>query len=80
MADYVPGRCNIGPHGRAQRAAGGIVLIALSVLAGWFLRNGGAHELTLLLFLPLFAAFVAVFEAALGFCVVFAERGVYDMR
>jgi len=30
--------------------------------------------------LPLAAGFIALFEALLGFCVIFAREGVYDLR
>lgn len=80
MVEYAAGRCNIGPRGRVRRGAGGIILLAIALAAGWWLRATGARDWTLLLFFPFFIAFVALFEAALGFCVIFAERGVYDLR
>ena len=81
MVEYAPGRCNIGPRGRTERAAFGIAAIVFS-LGLWHLVR--LNELPswpiLLLFLPLFVGFVAVIEAALGFCVLFARAGVYDLR
>jgi hypothetical protein len=81
VAEYKPGVCNIGPHGRVERLAFGIAIIVFS-LGLWHLArlNTLPSSWILPLFLPLFAGFVAVLEAALGFCVVFAHRGVYDLR
>jgi len=80
MVEYAAGRCNIGPRGRMRRATGGMILLAIALAAAWWLRSTEARDWTLLLFFPLFVAFVSLFEAALGFCVIFAERGVYDLR
>ena len=81
VVEYTPGACNIGPHGRLERLSFGVAAILLS-LGLWHLArlNTLPSWPILLLFVPLFAGFVAVFEAALGFCVVFAHRGVYDLR
>ncbi len=81
MAEYKPGVCNIGPRGRMQRATFGVVAIAFS-LGIWTLVRLNTLEgwIVLLLFVPLFAAFVSLFEALFGFCVVYAARGVYDLR
>ncbi|HLE45550.1 MAG TPA: hypothetical protein VI915_00970 [Thermoplasmata archaeon] len=81
MVEYVPGVCNIGPRGRLQRATFGIVAIVFS-LGIWALvrLNGLPGWPILLLFVPLFAAFVSLFEALFGFCVVYAARGTYDLR
>lgn len=80
MVEYSPGQCNIGPRGRRRRAAGGVALLAIVLGTAAWLRVTGARDWTLLLFLPIFVAFVAILEAAFGFCVIFAERGVYDLR
>ncbi len=81
MAEYKPGVCNIGPRGRMQRATFGFIAIAFSVGIWSLVRlNALDRWIVLLLFIPLFGSFVSVFEAALGTCVVFAERGVYDLR
>ena len=81
MVEYAPGVCNIGPRGRLVRGAFGAVAIALSIGVWWGLRATAAPApWRLVVFLPLFVGFVAMFEAALRFCVVFARRGVYDLR
>ena len=81
MVEYAPGVCNIGPRGRLARGAFGAVAIGLAVGLWWALRAASAPApWRLVVFLPLFAGFVAIFEAALRFCVVFAGRGVYDLR
>ena len=81
MAAYAPGACNIGRRGRLARGTFGVIAIAFAFAVWWVLRASGAPAAwRLLLFLPLFAGFVAIFEAALRFCVVLATRGVYDLR
>ncbi len=81
MADYEAGRCNIGPRGRVQRAVFGALAVAFSFgVWGLFRLNAVPSGYLLILFLPLFAGFVAILEATLGFCVVYATRGVYDLR
>lgn len=79
-AEYVPGVCNIGPRGRARRAAFGVASIGFGLALWWTLRSVAPPPAKLLVFLPLAAGFVAVFEAALRFCVAFSWRGVYDLR
>jgi len=81
MAEYQSGFCNIGPRGRLERLSFGVVAIIFS-LGLWHLArlNTLPSWTILLLFIPLFAGFVAVFEAVLGFCVIFAHQGVYDLR
>ncbi len=81
MVEYEPGVCNIGPKGRFQRATFGIVAVVFCLGAWALIRlNTLPDWLVLLLFLPLFAAFVSIFEALFGFCVVYAARGTYDLR
>ena len=73
--------CNIGRRGRLARGTFGAIAIVFALAVWWVLRTSGAPaEWRFLLFLPLFAGFVAIFEAALRFCVVLAARGVYDLR
>ena len=73
--------CNIGRRGRLARGTFGAIAIVFALAVWWVLRTSGAPaEWRFLLFLPLFAGFVAIFEAALRFCVVLAVRGVYDLR
>ena len=81
MAEYEAGLCNIGPKGRLQRAVFGALAVAFAIgVWGVFRLNVAPSAYLLLLFVPLFLGFVAIFEAALGFCVVYATRGVYDLR
>jgi len=81
VAEYAPGVCNIGRRGRLARGTFGAIAIVFALAVWWVLRTSGAPaEWRFLLFLPLFAGFVAIFEAALRFCVVLAARGVYDLR
>jgi len=81
MVEYAPGVCNIGPRGRIERAAFGVATIIFSI-GLWHLArlNTLPSWPILLLFLPLAAGFIAILEAALGFCVLFAREGVYDLR
>ena len=81
VAEYSPGICNIGPHGRVERLSFGIAAIIFS-FGLWHLArlNTLPSWPILLLSLPLFAGFVAVFEAVFGFCVMFAFKGEYDLR
>jgi len=81
MAEYEAGLCNIGPKGRTQRLVFGILAVVFSVgLWGLIRLNAVPSAYVLVLFLPLFAGFVGIFEAVLGFCVVFGIRGSYDLR
>ena len=81
MAAYASGVCNIGPRGRLVRGTFGVLGIGFAFGVWWALRASGAPpSWRLLLFLPLFGGFVAIFEAALRFCVVLAARGAYDLR
>ncbi len=81
MAEYAAGRCNIGTKGRAQRIAFGVLAIIFSLgLWGLIRLNAGPSAYVLVLFLPLFAGFVSLFEGLLGFCVVYGVRGTYDLR
>ena len=81
MAEYEAGVCNIGPRGRRERASFGVVIILFSI-GLWVLArlNTLPPWPILLLFFPIFAGIVAILEAAFGFCVVFAHKGVYDLR
>jgi hypothetical protein len=70
MDEYVPGTCNIGVKETGKRKAFGIGMLALSVLAWLALAHFAApRALRLLLFFPLFAGFVGVFQARAHFCV-----------
>jgi len=81
MVEYAPGVCNIGPRGRIDRAGFGIAAIIFSVGLWHLVRlNTLPSWPILLLFVPLAAGFIALFEALLGFCVIFAHEGVYDLR
>src|SRR3989442_3194057 len=82
MVEYAPGVCNIGPRGRIERAAFGVATIAFSIRLWHLARlNTTWAPATLpswpilILFLPLAGGFLAVFEAFLGFCVLFAREG-----
>jgi len=81
MVEYQPGVCNIGPRGRLERAGFGVAIIVFSI-GLWELARLNALPSwpIVLLFFPIFAGFVALLEAAFGFCVVFAHEGVYDLR
>ena len=81
MVEYRPGVCNIGPRGRIERFSLGMCAI-LFALGLWALvrLNALPSWPILLLFLPLAAGFAAVFESLFGFCVIFAQRGTYDLR
>jgi len=84
MVEYAQGVCNIGPRGRVERAAFGIAMVAFAIGLWHLVRLNTLPSWPswpiLLLFLPLAAGFVAIFEAVLGFCVIFAHEGVYDLR
>lgn len=81
MVEYRPGTCNIGPRGRRVRYGGSVVAFALTAILYVAMRLSDLPTWSrLLLFLPLFAGFVALLEARLGFCVYLAARGEYDLR
>ncbi len=81
MVEYAAGVCNIGPKGRVQRGLFGILAIVFSVGIWALIRMNYVPSVWILvLFLPLFAGFVSIFEALLGFCVMYGTRGTYDLR
>ncbi len=80
LADYQAGACNIGKWNRILRAAYGIALLAISLAAWWWLRENAARFYRLGLAVPLYIAFIGIYQAYFGFCIYHAARHSYDMR
>ena len=81
MAEYIAGKCNIGPKNRAFRAIAGILLLILIVLFSFFLNALGIEKIwKIFLLIPSFIAVLLILEAWEGFCVFNARRHKYDLR
>ena len=78
--EYVPGRCNIGPRGRAIRLATGLGIIA--IFAGVSILALGSISVVfrLFLFIPFYVGLLAALEGTMSFCVLHASRGTYDLH
>lgn len=80
-AEYVPGKCNIGARGRAMRLSTGVVVLALSALAGFILLQTNVPSLArLVLAVPLYGGMISILEGLMSFCVFHAARGTYDLQ
>ncbi len=77
--EYVPGKCNIGPRGRAIRLSTGGVLIALSVGAALTVLLQANPLLRLALGVPIYIGLLAGLEGSMSFCVLHARRGTFDL-
>ncbi len=80
MTEYQPGVCNIGKWNRITRVAFGIALLALTLAAWQLMSDNVARVYRLGLVVPLYAAFVGIYQAYFGFCVYHASRHTYDLR
>lgn len=81
MADYEPGKCNIGrAERRKRRFVGrlGFALAALVVAAILFVRRL-PDGWVLVAVVPLFVGFLGYLQARRSFCVGFAIGGRYDV-
>ena len=78
--EYVPGRCNIGPRGRAIRLATGLGIIALFVALDVLALGSISAAFRLLLFIPFYVGMLAVLEGTVSFCVLHASRGTYELH
>ncbi len=78
---YQPGKCNIGKHNRLFRFSYGFFFLALSAYLwiGFSVHNYGPVAKALL-FIPLYAGFLGLYQALSSFCVYHAKRRTYDMR
>jgi hypothetical protein len=66
---------NIGPAGRRRRVVGGVVLLAVTLVAAGLLVGYGADRgLRAALFLPLFGGALGVLQARDHTCVMLAAR------
>lgn len=80
MAEYVAGVCNIGKWNRTVRAAGGIVLLIITLVAWQWMSDNVPRIFRIGLVVPLYAAFVGLYQAYFAFCVYHASRHTYDLR
>ena len=78
--EYVPGRCNIGPRGRAIRLTTGLGIIALFVALDVLALGSISAAFRLLLFIPFYVGMLAVLEGTVSFCVLHASRGTYELH
>jgi hypothetical protein len=77
---YTPGVCNIGPAEITRRRTVGWIGLAvtIAVLALLLIVQAPAI-LRLVIFLPAFAMAAGFVQAQMGFCVAFAQSGVYNL-
>jgi hypothetical protein len=78
---YKPGQCNIGPVNRLFRLSYGFFFLTFSYFM-WVmieLMHAGVF-FKALLFFPLYAGFLGIYQARAKFCVHHAKRRTYDMR
>ncbi len=81
MAEYLPGKCNIGPICRLVRAVTGATAMTLAFVGLGFMISHGFHPgFRLVLFFPLFLGYLGILQAITGFSAQHAFRGMYDMR
>lgn len=74
------GTANLGPRGRRKRYILGIIMTAVSLGLAFFIKSAGLPQAwRLLLFFPLFGAFLGFIQAREKTCAVLAEKGVRDM-
>lgn len=77
---YVAGVCNIGKRERMKRYALGAAGLGATFLILAFIVILRLPDIaTLVLFLPLMAAFEGIYQGYLGFCAGFAMQGIYDV-
>lgn len=79
MSEYIPGKCNIGARERNNRyiiGASGITAAALSV--GITVHYSLPDYILIFSYIPLFLGFEGIFQAVTGFCVHYAQKGVYE--
>ncbi len=70
---------NIGNKGRAKRLVTGIVMFLVSLWLLEFIRINQFPVLSkLVLIIPLYLAFLGIYQSATGVCVMHARRGTCD--
>lgn len=80
MAEYVPGKCNIGVRERNNRYIIGVSgLIAAALSVGATVYYGLPNYVAIFSYIPFFLGFEGIFQAITGFCVHYAQEGVYEM-
>ncbi len=80
VAEYVPGKCNIGARGRAMRLATGVGIIAVLLVLAIFVLGAVSWVFRFVLFLPFYVGFLAVLEGSMSFCDLHTARGTYDLH
>ncbi len=80
VAEYVPGRCNIGIKGQAIRLTTGIGIIAVFLALDFLVLSSTYPVLRLSLAIPFYVGLLAVLEGSMSFCVLHASRGTYDLH
>jgi hypothetical protein len=78
--EYVPGRCNIGPRGRAIRLATGLGITAFFVGFEVLALSSVFAPFRLLLFVPFRVGLLAAQDGSVSFCVLHTSRGTCDLR
>lgn len=79
MTEYIPGKCNIGARERNNRYIIGASGITAAVLAvGLTVYYSLPDYVLIFSFIPFFLGYEGVFQALTGFCVHYAQKGVYE--
>jgi hypothetical protein len=81
MAEYIPGKQNIGTLCRMVRAFIGIIAIICACFAlGLMIKWNLPIISRILLVFPLFIGYLDILQAIYGFSTQHAIRGIYDLR
>lgn len=81
MNQYLAGACNIGPKNRVSRVLFGLIVLIASVYASAYLKGLLLPRWTqFILIIPLYVAFLGIWQGLFGFCVMHASKGTYDLR
>lgn len=80
MVKYKPGICNIGGNERRKRYELGIIGIGFAIVLAFLIFYLGYPRWSMLIcFIPFFLGSEGMLQGYLGFCVGFANRGIFDL-
>jgi hypothetical protein len=80
MADYIPGVCNIGPDEiRSKYALAWLSVVVAVVFLGLSFFIQMPHMYRIVVFFPVFLAFLCFAQATNRFCVNFGLQGLMNM-
>jgi hypothetical protein len=78
--EYIPGACNIGPQERVlRRMVGNVCVGFFAALFLILVFTNAPRGLRLFLFLPAFVGSLGFLQDAMGFCVNYGFRGLFNV-